>query len=284
MTEKTEATKSITLVNKEITKELSDPGIVRALLATTFKGLSEPSMKQAIFEGMIRGLKFKDFLEKNVYAIPYGQSYSLVTSIDHARKIGMRSGVIGKSAPDFVMYTNDQGKESIESCSITIKRRVGQDIGEYTATVYFDEYDTGRNQWTSKPRTMIAKVAEMHALRMACPEELSQTYTAEEFDKSKEDVFDTDGITDDTVPTVHVGDDHGAPGANLILDRTSTQKEEQEIPADEESQINLILALVAKKWPGTDLKDQKGLKTKVHDYTGLEYTASNYPTIIKMLR
>ena len=31
-----------------------------------------------------------------------------------------------------------------------------------------------------KPRTMISKVAEMHALRMACPEELAQSYVEEE--------------------------------------------------------------------------------------------------------
>ena len=31
---------------------------------------------------------------------------------------------------------------------------------------------------------MIAKVAEMHALRMACPEELSQSYIEEEMDEN----------------------------------------------------------------------------------------------------
>ena len=40
------------------------------------------------------GFEFKDFLEKRVYAIPYGQSYSLVASIDHFRTIGSRSGVV----------------------------------------------------------------------------------------------------------------------------------------------------------------------------------------------
>ncbi len=178
---KENSTKSLVLLNKEIGKELADPAVGRALLATTFKGLSEQSMKQAIFEGMIRSFKFKDFLEKNVYAIPFKDGYSLVTSIDYSRKIGMKSGVVGKSAPQYEM----DGKKLV-ACTITIKRRVGQDIGEYTATVYFDEYSTGKNLWMNKPRTMLAKVAEMHALRMACPEELSQTYTEEELDKEIE--------------------------------------------------------------------------------------------------
>lgn len=87
----------------------------------------------------------------------------------------MRSGVVGKSAPT---YEEKEGK--LVSCTITVKRKIGDYVGDYSATVYFDEYNTGRNQWASKPRTMIAKVAEMHALRMACPEELSQAYVEEE--------------------------------------------------------------------------------------------------------
>jgi RecT family len=147
-------------IKKEITNQLSDQTVAAALLATTFKGLTEPTMKRAIMEGMIRGFQFKDFLEKNVYAIPYGGTYSLVTSIDHARKIGMRSGIVGKSAPTF-----QEADSKIVSCTITVKRKVADYVGDFTATVFMDEYSTGKNLWNSKPRTMLAKVAEMHALR-----------------------------------------------------------------------------------------------------------------------
>jgi phage recombination protein Bet len=160
-------------INKELTAETS-----RALLATTFKGLDQTTMKQAIMEGMIRGFTFKDFLEKNVYAIPFSGSYSLITSVDHARKIGMRSNVVGISEPS---YEEKDGK--IISCTVTVKRQVGEVVGEYSAKVYFEEYNTNRNLWKTKPRTMLAKVAEMHALRKACPEELSQAYTEEEMVK-----------------------------------------------------------------------------------------------------
>lgn len=165
----------VEIINAEINRELSNKEVGAALLATTFKGLTAVTMKQALMEGMIRGYKFVDFLQKDVYAIPYGQRYSLVTSIDRSRKIGARSGVTGKSAPT---YTEKDGK--IETCSVTVYKRNGHPEG-YTALVYFDEYTTGKNLWQTKPRTMIAKVAEMHALRMACPEELSQDYIEEEF-------------------------------------------------------------------------------------------------------
>lgn len=169
-------------IQKEIKQELANKAVMEALVTTTFKGLETKNVFLAIQEGMMRGFVFKDFLEKNIYAIPFGGGYSLVTSIDYARKVGMKNGVVGVSAPT---YEEDINKK-IVSCTITVKRKVGEYIGEYSATVYFDEYNTKRNQWVSKPRTMIAKVAEMHALRKACPEELSQAYSEEEKEKDVE--------------------------------------------------------------------------------------------------
>lgn len=180
-----EGTDLVQLKN-EINEKIGDQETFETLLKTTFEGMEAQTAKRAMLEGVMRGFKFDDFLQKNVYAIPFnsqdGQKYSLITSIDYARKIGQRSGVVGKSKPEFEQ--DEEGK--IISCTITIKKKVGEQIGEYTDTVYFDEYyKAGKNGkpslWDTKPRTMIAKVAEMHALRQACPEELSQAYAEEEY-------------------------------------------------------------------------------------------------------
>jgi hypothetical protein len=168
-------------IKKQVTQELSNPETMNALVATTFKGLTPENVKRAMVEGYMRGFKFQDFLEKNVYAIPFSDGYSLVTSIDYARKIGMRSGVVGTSAP-----TYEEKDGQVISCTITVKRKVNEYIGEYSATVFFSEYNNGKKLWINKPRTMIAKVAEMHALRKACPEELSQSYSEEEVELPKE--------------------------------------------------------------------------------------------------
>jgi hypothetical protein len=177
---------AIVAVKNEIDLMLQNKETAQTLITTTFKGLTEQSMRQAMMEGMIRGFTLKDFLEKNVYAIPFKDGYTLVTSIDNARKIGMRSGIAGKGAPEYETTPNG----AIVSCSVTVKRKLPKDdtIGDFTATVYFAEYyKPGKNGypslWDSKPRTMLAKVAEMHALRMACPEELAESFIAEEFDK-----------------------------------------------------------------------------------------------------
>ena len=172
-------TQTLTEIQKEITTELANPQNVKTLLETTFKGLNADVMPIAITEGMLRGFKFIDFLQKNIYAIPYGQGYSLVTSIDWSRKVGAKSGIVGKENP---LYSNDPDMGL--KCSVTVKKRFPDGyIGDFSAEVFFKEFTTGRNLWSTKPRMMIAKVAEMHALRMACPEELAQSYIEEELER-----------------------------------------------------------------------------------------------------
>lgn len=172
-------------VQSEIQTELANKETAAALLSTTFKGLTPQLMFQALREGMIRGFTFREFLQRDVYALPFntknGPTYSIVTSIDFARKIASRTGqYIGKSEPIFEI---DEETGAILSCKITVKRLVSGHVGEFTELVYFAEYDGKRNLWLSKPKTMIAKVAEMHALRMAFPEEMAKLYVEEEFDK-----------------------------------------------------------------------------------------------------
>lgn len=261
-------TKSITVLNKEISKELSDPAVGRALLATTFKGLSDESMRKAIFEGMIRGFKFKDFLEKNVYAIPFSNGYSLVTSIDYARKLGAKNGVVGVTKPTYVM--DDKNKE-IVSCEITVKKKVDGYVGDFTAEVFFDEYyKAGKNGypslWDSKPRTMIAKVAESHALRKACPEVLAQMYTEEEMQKDADDSFDKTDITDDT-EVISTGDD----GNDLV------------VPESESERKILIFKELKRLMPDIDVADAKEVKRVAEDITQLAYKAENFGNIIHLL-
>jgi len=49
--------------------------------------------------------------------------------------------------------------------------------------VALSEYHTGKNPWTRMPETMIKKVAEASALRMAFPDELGGVYSQEEMNQ-----------------------------------------------------------------------------------------------------
>lgn len=169
-------------IQKEITKNIGTKENFAQLMETTFKGLSPENARKAMFEGYLRKFTFSDFLEKNIYAIPFKDGYSLVSSIDHARKVGMRSGITGKDEP---VYVDDKEGKPL-TCSVTVHKTINGSTGNFTSKVYFSEFSTGKNLWVTKPRTMIAKVAEMHALRMACPEELAQSYVEEELKKETE--------------------------------------------------------------------------------------------------
>lgn len=186
---------------KEIKAEvLANKEVFNALAQNTFKGLTEKNIPQAILQGMMKGFELKDFMVGNVYALPFWnkkeqrQEFSLVNSIDHARKKAMKAGQSGKSKPTFV-YDQDDVKK-IDSCEVTVWKQGGDDRG-YTALVFFDEYNTGKNLWVSKPKTMISKVAEMHALRMAFPDELQNIYVEEEFEKDRIIDVDIDDPTGD---------------------------------------------------------------------------------------
>ena len=169
-------TSIIEAYKKEINAQLSNAETMRSLISTTFNDMEAATVKRAMLEGYMRGFTLNNFLKKDVYAIPFKNSYSLVTSIYYARKIGQSAGIVGKEEPK---YTEDKNG-NILTCSITLKKKTGDYIGNFSSTVYFKEYSTGKQQWATKPRTMIAKVAEMHALRMACPEEAQQMYAEEE--------------------------------------------------------------------------------------------------------
>lgn len=181
---------------KVIETEVSNPKVMGELMRTTFKGLpDQETVKQAIMEGMVRGFTIADFLKKKIYATPFWNSkerkmgYALVEAISNVREIAMKSGQTGKSEPRYEY--DDQG--NILSCSITIYKKDGHDNG-YTSKVFFKEYEKPPTKkqdgtetpgmWQTKPHTMIAKVAEMHALRSAFPE-LAQSYIEEEFQKEE---------------------------------------------------------------------------------------------------
>lgn len=186
MTEEKNKEKGIALFKAEIQKEvMNNKEVFNALAQNTFKGLEPANIPQALLQGRMKGFELSDFMVGNVYAVPFynkrlgKQEYSLVNSIEHVRKIAMRSGQSGSSEPK-IEFTAD-GKTPI-SASVTVWRNGGDERG-YTAKVYFTEYNTGKNLWVSKPITMIGKVAEMHALRKAFPEELQNVYVEEEYQK-----------------------------------------------------------------------------------------------------
>ena len=65
---------------------------------------------------------------------------------------------------------------------------------DFYHTVAFDEYNTGKSTWASKPATMIRKVALVQALREAFPEDYQGLYDSSEM-----------GVNEELLPSREVG-------------------------------------------------------------------------------
>ena len=67
-------------------------------------------------------------------------------------------------------------------CTVTVKKVIGEHIGEFEGIAYFDEFNQAKSPlWKSMPRTMLAKCAESQALRKAFPDKFAGIYTVDEF-------------------------------------------------------------------------------------------------------
>lgn len=126
-----------------------------------------------------------DPLAKQIQCVRFGGSWQFITTIDGHRAIAEQTGqYAGNDAPVFTwpdpIDKTKAGKKRPESATVTVYKILhGQRFG-FAATVFWDEYNTGINNWSSMPCTMLAKVAESHALRKAFPAVLSGTYTGDE--------------------------------------------------------------------------------------------------------
>ena len=146
-----------------------------------------------IFAAMIDIAKRRrlDPLAKQISLIKFGGTWTIITTIDGYRALAEQTGqYAGQDAPVFTYadpptMTNAK-KKAPESATITVHKMLNEMVLPFSATVYWEEYSTGTNNWSSMPRTMLAKVAESHALRKAFPAVMSGLYTSEEMDQAVE--------------------------------------------------------------------------------------------------
>lgn len=152
---------------------------------------------EAEFQAMIDIAKRRnlDPLAKQIVLIPFGRSddrtWQMIVTIDGYRAIAEQTGqYAGSDAPVFTWpdpaVKTPAGKQAPDSATVTVYKLINGQRYPFSATVYWEEYSTGKNNWSSMPRTMLAKVAESHALRKAFPAVTSGTTTEEEMDQAIE--------------------------------------------------------------------------------------------------
>jgi phage recombination protein Bet len=113
---------------------------------------------------------------KQIYAIKRqtknGPVMNIQCSIDGYRAIAHRTEkCLGIGDPKFTYGKNDNIPES---ATIIVKKLVGNHIGDFVATAYWEDYygDGKSLMANSKPRIMLAKCAEVLALKKAFSAEL----------------------------------------------------------------------------------------------------------------
>jgi len=114
-----------------------------------------------------------DPFTRQIWAVKYGQNPAQIfCGRDGYLAIAHRSGVFDGMDAGSRM----EGDELVGWCKV-YRRDMSH---PFSVEVYASEYSTGRNLWKDKPRTMIQKVAEAHALRRAFS--ISGLYSPEEID------------------------------------------------------------------------------------------------------
>jgi len=114
-----------------------------------------------------------DPFTKQIWAVKYGQNPAQIfCGRDGYLAIAHRSGKFDGMESG----TRKDGDDLVGWCKVYRK-----DMSHpFEVEVYASEYSTGKNLWRDKPRTMIQKVAEAHALRRAFS--ISGLYSPEEID------------------------------------------------------------------------------------------------------
>lgn len=150
---------------------------IELIKATVAKGATDNELKLFLHNCKRLGL---DPFAKQVHFIKYGNSPgTIIVGIDGFRLVAARTGKHSGTIRGAIR--DDSGNLTGAWCEVYRSDWTHPAREE----VPFSEYNNPRNpSWEKMPETMIKKVAECAALRMAFPAELSGVYGKEEMDQA----------------------------------------------------------------------------------------------------
>lgn len=152
-----------------------DPATVRTYLVNGNGNVTDQEVK--MFTSLCLYQKLNPFL-KEAYLIKYGTSPATIIT---AKQTFLRRAFSNPNYEGFTEGISDDGKTAwaevyVKGYRVPIRKEV--DFEEYVGRTGDGKVN---NQWKTKPRTMLKKVALVQALREAFPAELVGMYTEEEF-------------------------------------------------------------------------------------------------------
>ncbi|TYC49936.1 phage recombination protein Bet [Weissella muntiaci] len=194
---------------------------------------------------------------REVYFVKYGSAPAqIVVSRDFYRKRAFKNSSFNGIQVGVIVQSEDGEIEELEGGFYPKEKTlVGAwskvSLKEIDVPVYvsvrYDEYvqmkgDKPNSMWSKKPATMLTKVAESQALRMAFPDEFSGTYGEEEYPANQE----RRDITPDNKPTSEEianfnKDEYIAQRTAALEEKQSTvhqSSDNVEPPADKDEPLN----------------------------------------------
>lgn len=157
------------------------PEQLALIKSTVAKGATNDELKLFLYRCQVMGL---DPLKPGqIHFVKYGSNPgSVVVGIEGFRAKAARTGKHDGTRREVI---KDKDGKILGAWAEVWRKDASHPFRE---EVPFDEYDTGRASWAKMPETMIKKVAEAAALRMAFPDDLGGLYTPEEMEQAKSDL------------------------------------------------------------------------------------------------
>ena len=171
----------------DLIKHEIDMGLVARTVA---KGCSSDEL--SLFGAICKRTGLDPFA-RQIYAIKRGGVMTTQVSIDGARLVAQRSGeYAGQVGPfwcgaDGVWVDVWLAKTPPLAAKVGVHRR-GFEQTLFAVAIWSEYAQTQGNMWAKFPSVMLAKCAEMIALRRAFPAELSGLYSTEEMSQADENV------------------------------------------------------------------------------------------------
>lgn len=142
------------------------------------KGLTEDEFKMFLYMCMRHNL---DPISRQIYAVKRGNTMTIQTGIDGFRLIAERTGKYSPGKPTEYIYDE---KSKLISATAYIKKKVGNDWHDVSATAFLSEYTVKNPMWDKMPHVMLEKCAESRAIRRAFPSDTSGLYTDDEMEQT----------------------------------------------------------------------------------------------------
>ncbi len=174
------------MANALVRQDAMSNEAVELIKATIAKGATDSELKLFLYQCERTGL---DPLAKQIYSIKRAGKMVTQIGIDGARLVAQRSGrYAGQDGPYWCgedgQWTDVWLSDNAPRAAKVNVYLMGVDRGTPGVAHWREYAQTSSDMWRKMPALMLAKCAEMLALRKAFPQELSGLYTAEEMSQA----------------------------------------------------------------------------------------------------